>query len=755
MANEKVFQSRIQLKHDIEENWSKATNFIPKVGEIIIYDIDENNSIARFKIGDGITNINSLPFISHHEVISYLPQELTEEQQMQARENLGLYGTYNGYKTLYQSSYTGDKQYLNLSDIPSHIRVVISNRYDEILDERIYEEEHYYDFGADVTYYMYGGSNLPFYYNVTDGFFEIYPSNLPMKDDYGIYKIQITGTDANELIYRKISAEFLPEELNPDIVVRTTEQNFGYSEQHQARKNIGANEKRLRIIVQLGYDANYENVNASFNYSYHEILGSLQNSGAYQDEVSSQHLWTPTQYDAIVQDSIFGGTKLTICSDIRHMNQPDPLTFVGTNFKENKKIIITLNSNDEITCKIEKLQEYTHGIDGELVVYFDQEITENGVIDLNLNQINSYSEDWSDELKQEYLFESIIIDANNIEYKAVIGNLYSIVSNEDGTKTYSHILKNQSGDFPCSISASITGNNYSILEGVTTANIAFDSTVALPATVRLQKDTRVWNKIDPKFIDDTEIQEKVDKKINALDHVKYTKQSLTEDQQMQARMNQGLYGAKDTLLETGGLAFNENKIADICFGGINNTSCNGKYCKLVLKKDNINIECYGTVEARIYSQAFLLLVNCSFTGKYDGQNFTASYECVEGSGGLTITEIYSSVESSFVSSTWNYELYSVEQNFIPEKYIPDAIARVADVETSLATKLTIPGTASVGQLIKVSAVDEFGKVTATEGQNVAYEDEALDLLYEMKIIEPIAAEDGKVLTLESGEILLL
>lgn len=89
MANEKIFQSRIQLKHDIEENWSKATNFIPKVGEIIIYDIDENNSIARFKIGDGITNINSLPFVSHHEVISYLPQELTEEQKKQARDNIG------------------------------------------------------------------------------------------------------------------------------------------------------------------------------------------------------------------------------------------------------------------------------------------------------------------------------------------------------------------------------------------------------------------------------------------------------------------------------------------------------------------------------------------------------------------------------------------------------------------------------------------------------------------------------------------
>lgn len=63
MANEKVFQSRIQLKHDTEENWSKATNFILKVGEIIIYDVDENNPIARFKIGDGTSSCTSLPFI--------------------------------------------------------------------------------------------------------------------------------------------------------------------------------------------------------------------------------------------------------------------------------------------------------------------------------------------------------------------------------------------------------------------------------------------------------------------------------------------------------------------------------------------------------------------------------------------------------------------------------------------------------------------------------------------------------------------
>ena len=88
MANEKILQSRIQLKHDTEENWLKATNFIPKEGEIVIYDVDANNPIARFKIGDGTTKVNQLSFVSHHKIISYLPQTLLPEEKTQARENI-------------------------------------------------------------------------------------------------------------------------------------------------------------------------------------------------------------------------------------------------------------------------------------------------------------------------------------------------------------------------------------------------------------------------------------------------------------------------------------------------------------------------------------------------------------------------------------------------------------------------------------------------------------------------------------------
>ena len=58
----KTLNTRIINKHAVEADWNKAINFIPKQAELIIYDIDENYSYERFKIGDGITPVIELPF---------------------------------------------------------------------------------------------------------------------------------------------------------------------------------------------------------------------------------------------------------------------------------------------------------------------------------------------------------------------------------------------------------------------------------------------------------------------------------------------------------------------------------------------------------------------------------------------------------------------------------------------------------------------------------------------------------------------
>lgn len=62
MAEKRII-GRVVQKHDIEANWLKATNFTPMQGEVIVYDIDENYSCERIKIGDGVQNVNTLPFV--------------------------------------------------------------------------------------------------------------------------------------------------------------------------------------------------------------------------------------------------------------------------------------------------------------------------------------------------------------------------------------------------------------------------------------------------------------------------------------------------------------------------------------------------------------------------------------------------------------------------------------------------------------------------------------------------------------------
>ena len=58
----KTVNTRIKNKHDTQANWEKATNFKPLAGELIIYDKDNVHTEPRFKIGDGSTKVNDLPF---------------------------------------------------------------------------------------------------------------------------------------------------------------------------------------------------------------------------------------------------------------------------------------------------------------------------------------------------------------------------------------------------------------------------------------------------------------------------------------------------------------------------------------------------------------------------------------------------------------------------------------------------------------------------------------------------------------------
>ena len=67
---EKSLQARIQNKCDLTANWEKATNFVPKKGEIIVYSDGGGTGIPKMKVGDGTTKVGSLKFADEGQ---YLP----------------------------------------------------------------------------------------------------------------------------------------------------------------------------------------------------------------------------------------------------------------------------------------------------------------------------------------------------------------------------------------------------------------------------------------------------------------------------------------------------------------------------------------------------------------------------------------------------------------------------------------------------------------------------------------------------------
>lgn len=78
---EKRLDTRIQQKHDIQSNWEKAVNFIPKAGEIIIYDVDANYAYPRIKIGNGTNYLRDLLFANEQDNFFIEFNEISTEDE--------------------------------------------------------------------------------------------------------------------------------------------------------------------------------------------------------------------------------------------------------------------------------------------------------------------------------------------------------------------------------------------------------------------------------------------------------------------------------------------------------------------------------------------------------------------------------------------------------------------------------------------------------------------------------------------------
>jgi len=90
---ENTIKTRIQLKSDTETNWKQAvltsdnpngtkttgSSFRPKQGEAIIFSSDSTHPFSRLKIGDGVTDVLSLPFIDSGSTNGFVLRETVAE----------------------------------------------------------------------------------------------------------------------------------------------------------------------------------------------------------------------------------------------------------------------------------------------------------------------------------------------------------------------------------------------------------------------------------------------------------------------------------------------------------------------------------------------------------------------------------------------------------------------------------------------------------------------------------------------------
>lgn len=81
---DKNFKARIVNKNGTSAEWEKATSFVPKKGELILY-----TDLNKIKIGDGVTKVNDLPF-SNDDKVSKAGDTITGDLQIKGDYSLDL-----------------------------------------------------------------------------------------------------------------------------------------------------------------------------------------------------------------------------------------------------------------------------------------------------------------------------------------------------------------------------------------------------------------------------------------------------------------------------------------------------------------------------------------------------------------------------------------------------------------------------------------------------------------------------------------
>ena len=191
--SEKILNNvRYILKHDTEENWEKASNFSPKNGEPIIYDIDSAHSKQRLKIGDGSTNVNNLPFIGNDGLLESI--KYVSESDLSSEENLD---------ASYQYCIT---DFLSYDDLDSDLQAKIDRA--TLVDTKLDKVSTTVSDGRTRFYAIQpDGSQVTWYADTYD----LTPYLLPLRTDSGDIIVPLTpGNDSCATSKKYVDDGFVP-----------------------------------------------------------------------------------------------------------------------------------------------------------------------------------------------------------------------------------------------------------------------------------------------------------------------------------------------------------------------------------------------------------------------------------------------------------------------------------------------------------------------------------------------------------------
>lgn len=174
---ERNIKSRIVHKHDTAEHWSLATGFIPKQGEIIIYDVDDTYDYERIKIGDGVTNVNSLPF-SNDSIVESMNTQIS-----------GLQTSINNVSNL-----VGD------TSVASQINTAIANKVDKVAGKDLSTNDYTDEDKAKLNGIAEGAEvNVQADWNIHDSGNMSYINNRPCYDSIKKESIHFSIPGSNTL----------------------------------------------------------------------------------------------------------------------------------------------------------------------------------------------------------------------------------------------------------------------------------------------------------------------------------------------------------------------------------------------------------------------------------------------------------------------------------------------------------------------------------------------------------------------------